>query len=96
VQSVPPPKIEEGTYIFYSLCVRLREGLSEEAFKMLVTNIEHDAYLGRLVSGKITSGTLRPGDPVKALALDGKGNVPETKAFNFVISHTFLVYKALT
>ncbi len=40
-------------------------------FAMLATTLEADPYLGRLLTGKITSGVLRPNMIVKALAGDG-------------------------
>ena len=41
-------------------------------FSMLVTTLEANPYLGRLLTGRIQSGTVRPNMPVKALARDGK------------------------
>lgn len=40
-------------------------------FAMLVTMIESDNFLGRILTGKVESGTARVGMPVKALRLDG-------------------------
>jgi GTP-binding protein len=39
---------------------------------MLVTLIENNPFLGRLVTGRIMSGTVKTNQPVKALALDNK------------------------
>jgi GTP-binding protein len=43
-----------------------------EPFRMLATTLARDPYLGRLLTGRIESGQVRPGDAVKALARDGK------------------------
>ena len=45
-------------------------------FRMLGTILEANAYLGRIVTGRITSGTVRPNQSVKVL--DREGNVVET------------------
>jgi GTP-binding protein len=45
-------------------------------FRLLGTILEANPYLGRLVTGRITSGTVKPNQPVKVL--DRKGNVVET------------------
>ena len=39
---------------------------------MLVTTLEADPYLGRVLTGRIESGVARVNMPVKALARDGK------------------------
>jgi GTP-binding protein len=41
-------------------------------FEMLATTLEADPYLGRLLTGKISAGTLRTNMAVKALAGDGR------------------------
>src|SRR5919199_778229 len=41
-------------------------------FRMLATTLEANPYLGRILTGRITSGTLRPNMAVKALARDGR------------------------
>jgi GTP-binding protein len=41
-------------------------------FTMLATTLERDPYLGRVLTGKIYSGTARLNMPVKSLARDGK------------------------
>ncbi|WP_038035849.1 translational GTPase TypA [Thermopetrobacter sp. TC1] len=45
-------------------------------FRLLGTMIEADPYLGRLLTGRIVSGSVRANDPVKVL--DREGNVLET------------------
>ncbi|MCK5554863.1 MAG: translational GTPase TypA, partial [Alphaproteobacteria bacterium] len=41
-------------------------------FSMLVTLIENNSYLGRLVTGKVMSGSIKLNAPVKALTLENK------------------------
>ncbi|MCH8173531.1 MAG: translational GTPase TypA, partial [Proteobacteria bacterium] len=41
-------------------------------FRMLVTALESDPYLGRILTGRITSGSVRPNMRVKAMSRDGK------------------------
>jgi GTP-binding protein len=42
------------------------------AFRMLATTLEADPYLGRILTGRITSGTVRPNQAIKALRHDGR------------------------
>ena len=42
-------------------------GSARAAFKMLVSMIEHDAFVGRLVTGRVASGSVEVGDRVKAM-----------------------------
>ena len=41
-------------------------------FRMLATTLESDPYLGRVLTGRIFSGTVRPNMTAKALSPDGK------------------------
>jgi GTP-binding protein len=41
-------------------------------FRMLATTLEADAYLGRILTGRIISGTLRPNQTIKAISREGK------------------------
>ena len=41
-------------------------------FKMLVTTIQPDPFLGRILTGRVTSGEIRATQPVHALNRDGK------------------------
>jgi GTP-binding protein len=54
-------------------------------FKLLGTIIESNAYLGRLITGRITSGTIAPNQTVKVLGHDGalveQGRVSKVLAF---------------
>ena len=48
------------------------EAAKDEEFKLLARVIESDSFLGRLLTGRIESGTVKPGMSVKALSRDGK------------------------
>jgi GTP-binding protein len=54
-------------------------------FRLLGTILEANPYLGRIVTGRITSGTVKPNDMVKVLDHDGKlveqGRVSKVLAF---------------
>nr|PZN18935.1 MAG: translational GTPase TypA [Pseudomonadota bacterium] len=45
-------------------------GELEGSFQLLVHNIEHDEYVGRLAIGRIARGTLRVGDAVSCLGVE--------------------------
>jgi GTP-binding protein len=45
--------------------------ISEGPFRMLATTLEADPYLGRVLTGRITSGSLKPNQTIKALRRDG-------------------------
>jgi GTP-binding protein len=54
-------------------------------FRMLATTIESDPFLGRILTGRITSGSVKPNMTVKALSRSGKlieqGRVSKVLAF---------------
>lgn len=54
-------------------------------FRMLVTTIERNPFLGRVLTGRILSGKARPTEPVHALSRDGKqvekGRISKVLAF---------------
>ncbi|MEZ0259558.1 MAG: translational GTPase TypA [Alphaproteobacteria bacterium] len=54
-------------------------------FSMLVTLLENNPYLGRLLTGRILTGSIKPNMPVKVLSFDGKqveaGRVTKLLAF---------------
>ncbi len=70
VEHVPAPEAENRT---------------EEPVRMLAVLIEADPFLGRLLTGRVESGRLVPGTPIKALSFDGKeverGRVTKILAF---------------
>ena len=55
------------------------------AFRMLATTLEADLYVGRILTGRIESGTVRVGQPVKALNM--KGEVVEQTKITKIIEH---------
>lgn len=54
-------------------------------FRMLVTTIERNPFLGRLLTGRIFSGSVKPGDAIHTLSREGKeiekGRVSKVLAF---------------
>ena len=44
----------------------------DEPFRMLATTLGSDPFIGRILTGRVESGTLKAGESVKALARDGK------------------------
>ncbi len=59
VADVPPPKA-------------LALAGDEHPFKMLVTTLEADPYLGRILTGRIESGSMNVNRVIKVLSCDGK------------------------
>jgi GTP-binding protein len=59
--------------------------IEEEPFRMLVTTIERNPFLGRVLTGRIASGQVKAGDYVHTLSRDGneveKGRVSKVLAF---------------
>ncbi len=43
-----------------------------DQFRMLVTTLEYDAFLGRVLTGRILSGSVKPNSTLKGLSQDGK------------------------
>ncbi len=43
----------------------------DPAFRMLVTTLEADNFLGRILTGRILSGSIKPNTTIKALCRDG-------------------------
>lgn len=54
-------------------------------FSMLVTAIQSDPFLGRILTGRVTSGTVKPNQSIKAISADGEiveqGRVSKVLAF---------------
>ncbi len=59
--------------------------VSDGPFRMLATTIEADPFLGRILTGRISSGLVKPNMTVKALSRDGvfveQGRVTKVLAF---------------
>ncbi len=58
--------------------------IEQGPFRMLATTLEADPYLGRILTGRITSGTLRPNQAIHALHHDGR--VIETARISRVLA----------
>ncbi len=60
--------------------------VEEGAFRMLATTIEANPYLGRILTGRISSGTIVPNQAVHAISHDGKsieqGRVTQILSFD--------------
>src|SRR5262249_35292173 len=46
--------------------------IADGPLRMLATTLEADPYLGRLLTGRISSGTVRPNQTIKAITRDGR------------------------
>lgn len=59
--------------------------VEEGPFRMLVTTIERNPFLGRILTGRVLSGSAKPTEPVHALSRDGKevekGRISKVLAF---------------
>ena len=59
--------------------------VEEGPFRMLVTTIERNPFLGRLLTGRVFSGSVRSGDAIHSLSREGKiiekGRVSKVLAF---------------
>ena len=58
---------------------------SDEPFKMLITNIASDEYLGRIITGKVLSGSAKVGSSLKVLNREGE-KVETSKVTKIFIS----------
>ena len=58
---------------------------TDENFRMLVTTMEYDPFLGRILTGRIASGSIKPNSIVKSLTIDGEakeeGRITKVLAF---------------
>ncbi len=71
VEKVPAPKLADGA--------------EDAPFQMLATTVERDPYLGRVLTGRISRGVVKPNQSIKALSIDGEqiesGRVTRVLAF---------------
>ncbi|WP_068310638.1 translational GTPase TypA [Polycladidibacter hongkongensis] len=72
--------------LFDMITEKVSPPTSEEGpFRLLATTIESDPFLGRILTGRVASGTVKPNMAVKALSRDGKlienGRVSKVLAF---------------
>ena len=78
---------DEGMRPLFDLVVRhVAEPVVEEGpFRMLGTILEANPYLGRIVTGRITSGSIKPNAPAKVLDRNGglieQGRISKVLAF---------------
>ena len=69
--SAEGPKESVGPLLDLVLEHVAEPSVEEGEFRLLATTIESNPYLGRLLSGKVMSGTLTPNQPIVALSRDG-------------------------
>jgi GTP-binding protein len=85
--SSPTGPNDQGMAPLFDLVVRhvAPPTVEEGPFRMLGTILESNSYLGRIVTGRIFSGSIRPNQPVKVLdpngALVESGRVTKVLAF---------------
>ena len=72
-----PEDTENGMAVLFDLIVekipepKISNARADAPFAMLVTILEADAFLGRILTGRIESGTVRSNSMVKAISRDG-------------------------
>src|SRR3972149_10991065 len=77
----------DGMRPLYDLVLRhVKAPVVEQGpFRLLGTILEANPHLGRIVTGRITSGSVKPNQPVKVLDHDGKlietGRITKLLAF---------------
>ncbi len=60
------------TPLFELIIRHVPEPVAEEGpFRMLATTLEADPYLGRILTGRIRSGSIKPNQTIKAIGRDG-------------------------
>ncbi|MEM8687284.1 MAG: translational GTPase TypA [Pseudomonadota bacterium] len=79
------PKEDMGA-LFELVASHVPEPETEQGpFRLLATTVESDPFLGRILTGRIRSGEIRPNQSIKALSRDGKvieqGRVSKVLAF---------------
>jgi GTP-binding protein len=85
-ESEEGPKDQGMTPLFDLVLRHVPEPKIEEGpFRMLGTILESNPYLGRIITGRITSGSVKPNQTVKVLDRDGKvieeGRISKVLAF---------------
>src|ERR1700687_316455 len=71
--STPNGAHESTAPLFDLVLAHVPEPTIEDGpFRMLGTTLEPNPYLGRILTGRITSGTVKPNMPVRVLARDGR------------------------
>jgi len=63
----------------------VQENNIEKPFSMLVSLLDRDNFMGRILTGRIETGSIKVGDPIQALSRDGtivdKGRISKLLAF---------------
>ena len=75
ISGYEPDKMEQGLEaVFRTIIDNVPEpsGEAESPFRMLVSNIDYDEYVGRIAVGKIDRGELKTGQTVTLCRADGK------------------------
>ncbi len=84
-ESPEGPKDQGMTPLFNLVLRHVAQPTVEDGpFRMLGTILEANPYLGRLVTGRVTSGSIKPNQPAKVL--DHKGNLIETGRVSKVLA----------
>jgi len=86
MSATPEKQADDMSALFDKIVSHFKPPVVEEGpFRMLVTTIEANPFLGRVLTGRITSGTVKANMAVKALAQDGKvaeqGRISKVLAF---------------
>ncbi len=83
----PEGPIDQGLAPLFDLVLRHvpEPDIGDGPFRMLGTLLEANPFLGRMITGRISSGTVRPNQSIKVLARDGSvvetGRVSKILAF---------------
>ena len=89
----PDGSQEAGMQPLFDLIVRhvAPPTVEEGPFRMIGTILEANPYLGRIITGRITSGSIKPNQAVKVLGADGKtieqGRITKILAFRGIDQH---------
>ncbi|MCU0885292.1 MAG: translational GTPase TypA [Beijerinckiaceae bacterium] len=83
------PKDQGLAPMFDLVLAHVPQAKTEEGpFRMIGTLLEANPFLGRMITGRVTSGSIKPNMPIKALAQDGTlvemGRVSKILAFRGV------------
>ncbi len=85
--TAPDGPKDEGLAPLFDLVLRHvpEPSIEDGPFRMIGTILEANPFLGRIITGRVTSGSIRPNMPIKALAQDGSliemGRVSKILAF---------------
>ena len=60
------------TWSWHTCPPRARCCDADEPFRMLATTLSADPFIGRILTGRVESGTLNAGETLKALSRDGE------------------------